>query len=339
MSALRLFSPDDAAGRPPLTARLRISEFAAAYYFPVHLLARDARPRQLEEVAQSVKYWALFTGDPPIAEIDQWHARDFVVRLKELPGKRQPTLRNNTVRKHCAAIQAILDLCGPPGPRRREALGLVPQERVPFIQRPRHQKKPAEDFFTLEEIELLMAGADAARLPQLAGCTPGDYYRRLYLWTLNTGLRIGSTMGAQAAHFRGDHLLLPGHDVVKGEHDLRVELNDHARQIAEAMLALGHARLFPWPTAWPVSRKGLYDQHELIRQCLPPARRFGFHAIRKHQNNELARINPLACQKALGHATAKVTIDSYTSRTIVAEAVRQLPQPRWRRERQARLFD
>lgn len=338
-SAVRLFAPSS-RGRGELSPEMRLSEFFADYYDPVVLLARDARPRNLEAIRESLVLWIAATGDPPLKSIDAWVCRDFVVRLKERPGRSGP-LSPNTVRKHCGAIQAMFDLVGPAGPRRREAVGLLPT--APYLQRPRKQEKPAEDCFTVEELEQLLAAADAARLPARLACSPGDYFRRLMLVIFNTGMRVGSLRLARWEHFRGDALLLPAH-VVKGSRGQRIELNDAARAALEAMRGCGQpggaddAHPFPWP-AWPQSRGQLYKEFSRIRECLPADRRFAFHAIRKLTNNELARINPLACMKVLGHSTGRTTVEHYTSRTVARDAVAQLPPLRLRRDRQRALFD
>lgn len=334
--AVRLHDAAPSGGRRELSADMRLSEFYREYYAPVHLLSKDSSPRNYEEIGTSVAYWVRFTGDPPLREIDEWKCRDFVVGLKDLPGKRQTKASNNTVRKHCGAIQAMLDLCGPQAPRRRDAVDILP--RVPFITRPKPQKKPAEDCFTIAEIEKLLANADAARLPQGLACSPATYMRRLYLLIFNTGLRVGSACQACWGHYHGDHLLLPP-EIIKGNDWKRIELNAAAQSIIESMRGVDAIRIFPWPFDWAGSRKQLYDQHKLVRECLPPERRFAFHGIRKLTNMELARLNPKACEKALGHASGKVNVDSYVSRTLVAETVAKLRQPTYSPSKQKKLFD
>src|SRR3970282_1742271 len=93
-------------------------------------------------------------------------------------------------------------------------------------------------------------------------------------------------------------------------------------------------RIFPWPHAWPSSRHQLYDQFKLMRSCLPQDRRFGYTGVRKSPQKELARINGLACMKLLGHTTGRTTVEHYTSRIIVAEAVAKLPPLPTARQRQ-----
>jgi hypothetical protein len=326
-------------GRRGLSPALRLSELVAQWYKPVYLLARDARPRHYEQIDETISLWVALTNDPPLAEIDAWHTRDFVLGLKARPGRKYPTLGNNTVRKHCGAIQAILDLCGPPSRDNREGLGLLDAALVPYVSRPpADDSETAEDTFTLGELVQLIENADAAELPKLPGVSPGAYFRRLYTWTFNTGLRIGGTMMASWRGWHGDHLELRARVAAKGRKTKRIELNDAAQEIATSMQGIDPERIFPWPRAWPVSRHGLYNEHARIAGCLPERRRFAFHAIRRLHNNELAEINPLACQKSLGHTTGRTTVENYTARRVVKNAVDRLPAVRPNRDKQQRLF-
>ncbi len=334
-------------GHGTLSAELTLSEFVAAYYRPVHLISRDARPRHLEAVAQSVKYWCRFTGDPPLGAVSVYHCRDFVVALKALPGRKYGTLANNTVRKHCGAIQAIMDLCGPPSREHREALGLL--DVVPYLSRPPQEEKPAEDCYTLAELVRLIEHADLARKPTRIGArpiSPGAYHRAIYALVFNTGLRIGGVMGALWNHYHpdhpsGPHLFLPPGSAAKGRRMKRIELNATAVAVIESLRGYDAERIFPWPNSWPASRHSLYDDgHRLIAQCLAPERReLAFHAIRKLHTNELAAINGLACMKSLGHASGRTTVEHYTSRKVVADAVARLPRLRIDQDRQLLLFE
>lgn len=340
--ALRLHDPRSAAGYGGLTAELRLSEFVAVYYKPVHLITRDARPRHVEEIDQSVKYWVRFTADPPLGAISVWHCRDFIVGLKSLPGRKYATLANNTIRKHAGAIQTILDLCGPPDRWHRDCLGLL--EQVPYVARPPREEKPAEDCYSLAELLLLLENADAATLPvKINGkpISPGMYHRCIYALIFNAGPRIGGVMGATWKHFHGDHLWLPPRVAVKGRVGKRIELNEVAREAIERMRGYDAERIFPWPRKWPSSRHSLHDQHDLIRQCLSEGRRsvLAYHALRKLHTNELAAINGLACMKSLGHTNARTTVEHYTSQKVVAAAVAQLPHVPIARSRQTKLFD
>jgi IS66 C-terminal element len=74
--ALRIHRPAAAdTTHGELSAAMTLAEFVAVYYEPVHLVMRDARPRQVEEVRQTVKCWVRFTGDPPLAAVSVYHAR------------------------------------------------------------------------------------------------------------------------------------------------------------------------------------------------------------------------------------------------------------------------
>jgi hypothetical protein len=328
-----------AGSRGALSPDMRLSELVRVWYKPVYLIARDSRERNIEQVDETVALWVAITADPPIDQIDAWSCSHFVAGLKKRKGRKYPTIGNNTIRKHCGAIQTILDLCGPPSRTNREGLGLLDASAVPYVTRPPADESEAgEDTFTLAQLVKLIDNADAARLPQLPGCTPGMYFRRLYAWTFNTGLRIGGTMMSSWRGYRGDHLNLQARVAAKGHRSKRVELNEVAQQIVESMRGIDAERIFPWPRAWPASRKGLYIEHRRIVQFLPKDERYAFHAVRRLHNHELLEINPIACQKSLGHRSARTTIENYTGRKVVAAAVARLPLVRPHVEHQRELF-
>lgn len=343
--ALRIYDVARPAPRGinDISADMTLSQFVEIYYKPVHLLSNDSRPRNLEEIDKSVEYWVRFTtkggaiAEPALNAITVFHCADFINGLKQLPGRKYPKLGNNTIRKHAAAIQSIIDICGQPDRKFRNALGIL--DRLPYIARPRKQIKEAEDCFTFAEIEQLIENADVATLPNHLPCTAGTYLRRLFVFIFNTSARITGAMESEWRHFHGSHLILPARIAAKGTNDKRVEINDAAREVIESMRGCDARRIFPWPHSWPVSRSNLYGQLGLVRQCLPENRRFGFHAIRKLTNNELARINPKACEKVLGHQRGATNVESYTSRVIASEALSKLPALRMTRDTQARLFD
>jgi integrase len=343
---LRLYEGHSPAGPAGLSADLTLSQLVERYYKPVHLLTHDAQPRYIEEIDQTVKYWALFTGDPPLSAIDVWSARNFIVGLKALPGRKYPTMANNTVRKHAGEIQTILDLCGPPTRDNREGLGLL--DTVPYIPRPPREEKPAEDCYSFDELVRLVENAEAALLPKSIGgraIQPASYFRRIYALIFSTGMRIGGVMGATWKHYRSDgatpHLWLPPKVAAKGRVGKRVELNEQAHAVIESMRGFDAERIFPWPRKWPSSRNNLYRQHDLIRAALPEGRQdfLAFHALRKLHTNELAGINGLACMKSLGHANVRTTVEHYTSTSVVRQAVAKLPHVPIDTGRQRTLFE
>jgi hypothetical protein len=322
---------------------MTLSQLVEVWYKPhFQLITRDASPRDIEEIMQTVKYWVKFTGDPPLDAIDWGHFSDFVAGLKKLPGRKYPTMANNTIRKHCACIQTILDLCCPRSRDNRHGLGLL--DDVPYCEGPPREDKPAEDCYVLEELVRLVEGCALATLPKKINgraIAPAEYHRKLYGVNFNTGMRIGGMMGSFWRHYHEDHIWLPPKIGAKGRVGKRVELNDAAREIIESMRGYDAERIFPWPKSWPSSRHNLYDQHDLIRKVLPKHRRenMAYHALRKLHNNELAAINGLACMKSLGHTTGRTTVEHYTSTRVVAAAVAQLPAIKFRRDPQKQLFD
>lgn len=339
---LRLFQPEPEDFAGEISQRMRLSEFYYQFVEPVHLAARDARAGYLEVLRTSVEYWVRFTGDPPLAAIDQYACADFVRRLKELPGRRTAIISPNTVRKHCRAVQSVLDLAGPSDRRARRNQNLL--LKVPYIERPPPEEKPAEDAFTRREIELLLAATSRATRPHRLPVSAEVYWRSLYQVLLATGLRIGSLMRLEwsfleLAEADDARLVIPARSIGKGRRGHTVPLTPWAKDAIMRLEGCDAVRIFSWPRRWPQSKSNLHDVHrDQIASCLPAHRRFGFHGFRKAHNMELAHINPLACQKSLGHSSGRTTVEHYTSRKIVRDAVNQIEPPKWRRERQLELF-
>jgi len=337
--ALRVYEPRGVVGDGGLSAEMTLREFVAAYYKPVYLVGRDARARHLEEIDQSVKYWCRFTGDPPLGATTVFDCRDFVVGLKSLPGRRYATLARNTVRKHAAAIQAILDLAGPPSRDAREAVGLL--ESVPYVTRPRKEStSKLDDRYTLDEAQRILAQTHVARLPDSLPCSAGDYFARLIVVWFHTGMRPGGTMGAGWRGYHGDHLWLRARVAAKGFEDKRFELNACAREAIELMRGADAERIFPWPRSWPASRKQFYTElRRILAAALPTERRFAAYGFRRLHTDEMDGIDPTATRLSLGHTTEQTTNAHYRGRRLVAQTVAKLPALRAGCQRQLRLFE
>ena len=101
------------------------------------------KPNRLTDAVQStrdqfdglLRKWRLFTGDPLLQQITIDTLNQLRTCLQKLAGKdRVSRLSPNTVRTQLKAVQILLDKCGPPGPRNRDAAGLL--QKVPWIKPP-----------------------------------------------------------------------------------------------------------------------------------------------------------------------------------------------------------
>ena len=328
-----------------LSGQMTLTEFYWAFYRPVCLTARDAGPRNLKQYEESLGYWSRFTGDPPLAQIDDYTVALFLEGLLHLPGRTKgSSLSPNTVRKHCTHLQAIIDR---PGPRSREARfrkaqGLL--DVVPFLEKPAAKKKEADENFSLDEIGRILRHVGAAIAPAyLSYALRKRFWKNLFLCDYNTGLRVGSLTIFEWAGVRQDTLERWWiHVRVKGGDTRRVHCNSFARAAIDDMRPItgGFARVFHFPhgDSWLQAQR----RRILIEAGLPPERRFGFHGFRRAMCTEGSQVDPLAVSMQAGHKDFATTQDFYINPGRVASGMANLPQPELpddEADPQQRLFD
>ena len=111
---LSVFSADTAHERraAELSPAMTLGEFYAAYVLPVCRLAKGADPKTLAVDRTALRYWAKFTRNPSLENLDEYDCADFTERHAQLPGRGGALCSPNTVRKHCTHLQYILDRAG-----------------------------------------------------------------------------------------------------------------------------------------------------------------------------------------------------------------------------------
>ncbi len=311
-----------------LSPRMTLSAFFSAYVEPIGLVASGASPTTIGCYRESLAYWDAFTGDPPLAEIDEYTCAEFVAGLGKLPGMKSPIISPNTVRKHCRHVQRVIDLAGPPGRDRKQRLAKGLVERPPYIARPEEREKPPEDSFTLDEIAKWLGACEQATQPRLPGITPETWWRALILFTYNTGLRIGTVLALEWTMRQDKWLVVPAECLKGGKKGQRFWLNKAA---CDALDSIDGIRLTIFP--WKLEVRSLHRHREqLLRVAgLPEHRRFGFHGLRKALATSMARKNRLAAQQQLGHAVLATTEKHYVhpdvTEDIMADAMKNVPQP------------
>lgn len=341
-----------------LSPQQTLEGFFEGYVLPICL--PYAAPRNIKQYRESLGYWKRFSGDPTLAQLSQAteqvqpdgrrtrqyiNARvaisRFVQQLRALPG-RDGTLAENTVRKHCVALQYILDRAAPADARHNpDGAGMLPEAIT--IPKPGVVVNQVEDVFTLPEIGHWLDACKAAKSPKrLAGVSPPDFWRSLVVFAYNVGLRIDTIVSVRFDWFSKDEM---GHWVqippraIKKKRGRAYYVNAWAWDAIEA-IRTNRELVFEW-------RHEMGWLHETRRRLLAASgiaesRRFGFHGLRKACLSQAARINPMAASMIAGHSEGRnVTRDHYMHRSIMAECLDQLPQPVWgqnRSDRQTLLF-
>lgn len=357
--SLRIFVDADTRDRPDrvssgFSPAVTLTQFYERFVLPVVLRPKDTSPRTLDAYADTMRFWARLTGDPPLGEVDDYTAAAFVEALKSQPGRKGESLAADTVRKHCRQAQRLLNLAGPRSAANRRALsrrglfGLDAEDGLP-IEPPLLAPPPAEsieveDVFTLDEIRRWLDACGAAITPRVAGIPPGEWWRTLITYIYNTAVRIGTALAVTYSMHRLDERdLLWVHvsgEAIKGRKAKRIYVNGPAAEAMRIVRRPGRELVWPWPhhrSHLDVCRRKL-----LAAAGIPPGRRFGFHALRKAACTEIAEHNPLVAQKQAGHAGMAMTRDHYVHRDVVAKTMERLPQPRRKKTkfdpRQMELF-
>ncbi|MCC6127434.1 MAG: tyrosine-type recombinase/integrase [Pirellulales bacterium] len=314
---------------------MRLSEFFDAFIIPNYLLATRAAPRNIDQYRETLKLWAELTGDPPLESIRQGTASAFVQGLtyRIFRGKQ---IGPNTIRKHCTALQKMLDLAGQRTRTTRIAAGLLSGELI-YLERPPRQRKMVRDDFTLAEISSILNACHFAPQTTSLYRIPADvWWQTLYLFLMNTGMRIGSAMLADWEMFDPANpgwLDIPA-DCFKGRRQGGYfYVNTHARAALTRLREfvpkkLRGKSLFPWSN-WPKSQFWLQSCRRQILNAsdIPPRRRFGFHGCRKFLGTWLAPQNGLLASIVLGHKGQNTTRESYVNPKVVEEFLEKVPQP------------
>ncbi len=96
--------------------------------FFLRLFHSDARPATVREYRCTLRMWAKHSKNLPLQEIDQMELASFIASLK--CGKA-------TAAKHCRQLNHLLTKAGQPGPRNRDAIGML--EVAPWFRPPRSE--------------------------------------------------------------------------------------------------------------------------------------------------------------------------------------------------------
>jgi len=337
---LSLFTGADARGQDDsqgISRGMTLPDFYAAYVLPI--VRRLSSPKTIEQDRNALRRWAELTPNPALDAIDDALAADFVDALAARTTRRGTIISPNTVRKTCTHLQLILDCAGPKTRRRRRTAQLLDAARVPYFERPPESHEEPSDIYTLDEIGLWLDACSTARrsmsLPWFNAARSARWWRALVIFAYNTGLRIETTMGATWDMIDRDPgrpgwMIVPA-AIAKGQRGGRYYVNRAARAAIESLGTKGadggQGNLFPW-RGWPRSATWLHASRRNIqsRSQLPPARRIGFHGLRKALATWLAARNPMVASIVLGHRGG-VTQRHYVDPVIVAELLEQVPQP------------
>lgn len=289
-------------------------------------MARNAAPRYLRALEQSVHLWAQATGDPPLKHLDDRDCDRFLTQIGE-------GLSPNTVRKHARHVQHLLDWAGPRSRSNRRPPaddGLYGDDQrgrprpAPYIEPPCEQYNGPRPGWTVAEMDAILAACPSATRPRYAADRT-LWWRAFFTFAWNTGLRAESATLFAPAHRDGEWANLPAAIMKRRRHGHRLYLNRHARAALNLVEPPDPATPY---FAWPGSYSWFYATvREISQQALPVDRQLGTHACRRSLITWLMQRNPAVAKLMAGHCGRDVTLRHYTAPEIVCELVEAYPQP------------
>lgn len=290
--------------------------------------------RNIDQYHESLGMWQRATKKVKIADLSQEHVQQFLKAVKKRKNNEGEFIASSTVRKHCVALQYVLDRLGPKSRHNNdEGVGMIAEP--PFIKKPTVVTPDEPKWvYTLPEISQWLEGCSFAADRTIAGyrkMPSPTWWRASILVAYTTGMRLEAILALKRSWMYQDDygwwITVPI-AASKTKRSYRCFLNSVGYDAIQRVTD-GHKRDLVFPI-----RCGISWLHELRRnlqeKCLPEQRRFGWHSCRKACGTQLAAINSMASSMQLGHAKGGVTRDHYVDRSkVLSEAVAKMPMPAW----------
>ncbi len=307
----------------PTTGKLTLCSLFETHYLRLRLA--DATEGSIDRYRITLRRWRLITGDSPLAEI----TRDLLATFRDVLAasagvvtyrRMSPT----TIQGHLSNIQTLLEFAGPPGPRRRDCLGLI--DRPPWIKPPQRQLR-IPSIVSVDHLNAVYLSAPCMDTPHDLPFKAAAWWRGVLVLAYFTGLRAGTlfalrmewidwakrriTIPPQAMKARRPHLAYL--------HPVALE---HLRTIRS-----DRELVFPLP--W-VRRQFWIHLRKLERfAAIPPRDYFGLQALRRTAGTKVAeKSGPEVAVLFLGHAPQGVTMRHYVRPDgLLEQAAMGIPVP------------
>lgn len=269
---------------------LTLRSFFTSTFAPMFL--GEARPKTLRAYAEALKHWARLTGDPPLSSIGP----ELLARFKsELLGTRQPVpaacqqrmlfdlgpvetqrLAKATVNKHLRAVSALLAKAGPPGPRNRDALGIL--ESTPWVK-PVKVLRRLPRAVRAADIVATYEACERATFPHLDRARAGHWWKALLATAYTAAFRRGGLLALRwpSIDLSAEVITLDAGDDKCGCD--RVKPLHHVVVLHLLRIRTSSELVFPWPH----SERTFYRQWHAIQDCaeIPAERHFGLHDLKR----------------------------------------------------------
>jgi len=323
-SFLRLFSEQDEACSPSgsdLSPFMGLAGFFDRWHVPIVMVGENGSAAgTIVSYRESIAWWARLTGDPPLAQIDQFAVARFLDGLRQAKYRRTPRgkefpLARHTQAKHAGQVRAVLRRAGASFDASSATADLL--VKVPKISARRPKSTPKRQF-ELHDARAIVGARWSIHGPYVPGIQPGDWWLAFLSLKFYPGLRDGTVLALRhrmVVHRDGDDWLeIPG-SIVKTEQPLTRLLHPAAAAAVRAVRgARGPDELI---VPWPHDRRYLYARHKRLQQLagLAPDRWLSPHAWRRTHAKQMSALGSQAAlrlaQWSLDHDDERTTRESY----------------------------
>ncbi len=307
----------------PANGEQTLCTFYRDYYEPV-VMEHDAGQSYRKLMEISLKRWRLITGDPPLEQISTdmlSRFRSFLLKCRSMG--RGECLSPVTAANYLTNVQRLLAKAGQPGPRNRDAAGIL--DRVPWVRLPRIRQQIPK-IVNEETVGRLYDAAGIMAVHHLPGVEPADWWRALLVVVWSTAARRRTLLELQWSDYQPEQsrLVVPGVRIKSGRphiYPLTKAAVEHLDRIRT-----DRALIFQWPTH---IRQFHIAWNQLQWEAgIPRADKFGLHTLRRSAITNLAHHSLAAAQLLAGHRSVDITCQRYIdANPVVTKAVENMPEP------------
>lgn len=312
-----------------------LSKFFDTEFRKYRLQAKNLDPKTVKSYEQTVAWWVRFTGNPPMDQIDDDMAADFIIYMMSRKGKQSGTMKVGSVIKHVRNIKTIVRFAGPrqfyPGGR-----GII--STCAYFDPPKQEKKKPHKSWTIKELRQMFAAADRMTWPTLPGVSAPDWWRAFIAIGFYTGFRITALTSARYSQIHDRWLTSLAEDS-KGKRSQRQWLHIEALQHADIIRRPDRDVILSVPGKPSSGKRKFYEQLRVLQEHaeIPKTRKWAAHSFRQSHLTQLgvlaigANQALQAAQNSAGHANLSMTLGAYVSgdvqEMIMASQIDRLPSP------------
>lgn len=336
---LRVFAGASKSEPPAKPHCLTLSQMYQQSFVPLWIRSQALSEKTELLYQQALAWWKKITGDPALANIDDFTTARFVEQLLLQPGRKHKHMAIATVRKHCAAIEKLLSFTGPKTREKHARKNLALLDSPPTVDRPSPDYDPPSGDFSFAEVQSLVGACASMQSPKIMGVAPEKWWQALLVTAVYSGLRIGQLMRLEWSDLQAPFLMVPARSS-KRRRGKKQYLPAHVIADLEAIRTTRRL-IFEFPN-WERNPRWLQMLFKRLAAAagIPAERRFGFHGLRKCHATLIAdgagehgSVNAVQlAQQSLGHSSAGTTTQHYISGSVqeklTAAAIERLPNPK-----------